>query len=85
MKKSGNLYTTWSVKKNSINSLPTVQISQGFVALFENNYVFYVCGEDLYHRCFNSVYHVRIVSKPDIDVVFATNYCFQIIETGFAE
>jgi hypothetical protein len=84
MKKSGKLAYHVVISNNAVNSVPKVQISQGFVA-FENNYVFSVSSEDLYHRCFNSVYHVRAVLQPNIDIVFATNYCFQIIETGFAE
>jgi hypothetical protein len=47
--------------------------------------VFSVSGENILHRCFNSVYYVRTVLKPDIDAVFVNDFCIQIIETGFAE
>jgi hypothetical protein len=47
--------------------------------------VFSVFGEDLQHRCFRKEDYVEPVTQPDIDAVFANNYCIQIIETGFAE
>jgi hypothetical protein len=57
--------------------LPTVQISQGMVALFEKIYdgepiltVFSV----LHHRCFNSMYYVRTTSQSNANAVFANNY-----------
>jgi hypothetical protein len=65
MKKSGKLAYHVVNSNNAVNSLPKVQISQGFVA-FENNYVFSVSGEDLYHRCFTSVYYVRTVNRSPI-------------------
>jgi hypothetical protein len=59
------------------------QKSQGFVAPFETIYdgvpivaVLSVSGEDLQYRCFSKVNYVKV------DAVFATNYHFQIIETG---
>ncbi len=67
---------------NAINSLPTVQISQGIVVLFEKIYdgeqiltVFSVSGKDIHYRCFYSVYYV---SWSDIDAVFANNYCILV-------
>jgi hypothetical protein len=36
--------------------------------------VFSVFGEDLHHRCFNSVYYVRTTSQPNANAVFANNY-----------
>jgi hypothetical protein len=46
--------------------------------------VFSVFGEDLQYRCFSKLHHMSTVSQSDIDAVFASNYCIQIIETGFA-
>jgi hypothetical protein len=76
---------------SSIGEVPLsrVQTSRGFIALFEKISdgepvltVLSVIGEDLQHRCFSTVYYVKIVIEPDIDAVFANKYHFQIIETG---
>jgi hypothetical protein len=49
----------------------------GIVAFFEKIYdreailiVFSESGENILHRCFNSVSYVRTVLQPDIDDVF---------------
>jgi hypothetical protein len=66
VKKSGKLAYHVVNSNNAVNSLPTVQISQGSVALFENNYIFSVSGEDLYFRCLHSLYYVRTVNRSPI-------------------
>ncbi len=75
-----------------IDSLPTLQISLGIVALFEKNYDgeliftdFSNTGESVQYRYFNVLYYVSTVSQPYIDAMLGNNYCSQRIETGFAE
>ncbi len=60
MKKSGKLACDVVNSNIAIGSLPTLQISVGMVALFEQIYyevpiltVFSNIGEDLQYRCFN--------------------------------
>jgi hypothetical protein len=60
----------------AIGSLPTLQISQGIVALFEKINdgepiltAFSNIGEDVQYRCFNKVYDVKRVSQPDTSVI----------------
>ncbi len=76
----------------AIGSLPTLQTLHGLLALFEKIYYggsiftdFLNIGEDVQYRCFNSVYDVKSVPQPDTIALLGINYCFQIIETGFAE
>jgi hypothetical protein len=94
MKQSGKLACNVVDSNIAIDSLPTVQISPGIVALFEMIYDgeliftdFSSIGEDVQYRCFNVLYYVSTVSQPDIDAVLVNNYriVWQIIETGFAE
>jgi hypothetical protein len=75
---------------NAINSLPTLQISLGIVAIFEKIYydgepiftIFPNIGEGLQHQCFSNV---RSVPQPDINAALGNNYCLQVLETWFAE
>jgi hypothetical protein len=60
MKKSAKLACHVANSNIAIGSLPTLQISLGFVALFEKIYyevpiitVFSNIGEDVQYRCFN--------------------------------
>ncbi len=69
----------------AIDSLPTLQISVGIIALFEKIYdaepIFTVIsniGEDVQYRCCNYVYDVRSVSQPDTMPVLGNNYWFQM-------
>jgi hypothetical protein len=68
-------------QNNAINSLQTIQIPQGIVALFEKIYdaepiltVFSNIGEDVSYRCFNEGYYVKSVSQPDTMPLFGNNY-----------
>ncbi len=85
------MYRSRFKHRYGIDSLPTVQISPGNVALLEMIYDgeliftdFSSVGEDVQYRCLNVLYYVSTVSQPDIDAVLVNNYCLQIIETGFA-
>ena len=60
MKKSVKLAGHVANSNIAIGSLPTLQISLGFIALFEKIYyevpiltVFLYIGEDVQYRCFN--------------------------------
>jgi hypothetical protein len=86
MEKSRKFACHLVYSNNAINSLPTLQISLGIVAIFEKIYdgepIFSNIGEGLQHQCF---YNVRSVPQPDINAALGNNYCLQIIETWFAE
>ncbi len=63
----------------AIDTLPTLQISVGIIALFEKIYdgdpIFTVIsnnGEDVQYRCFNLVYDVKSVSQPDTIALWET-------------
>ncbi len=92
MKKSRKLSCHVANSNITVDSLPTLQISVGFIALFEKIYdgepiltVISNIGEDVQYRCFNQVYYVRSVSQPDTMPLLGYNNCSQITETGFAE
>jgi hypothetical protein len=76
MKKSGKIASHVLNSNNAINSLPTLQISPGIIALFEKIYdevliltVFSNIGEDVQYRCFNKVRYVKSVSQPDLQTI----------------
>jgi hypothetical protein len=65
----------------AIDSLPTLQLSLGFIALFEKIYdgkpiltVISNIGEDVQYRCFNLVYYVKIVTQPDTLPLLENNH-----------
>jgi hypothetical protein len=82
--------TTWKLAcnvgnlNNTINSLPTLQISLGIVALFEKIYggepiitVFPVIWEDVHYNtvvCVKYVYEVKSVSAPEILSTLGYNF-----------
>ncbi len=67
MEKSGKLACHMANSNNAINSLPTLQISLGIVAIFEKIdegepifTIFSNIGEGLQHQCFNNVRSVSL-------------------------
>jgi hypothetical protein len=65
----------------AINSLPTLQISLGIVALFEKIddgqpilTVFSNIGKDVQYLLFKEGYYVKSVSQPDTKPLFGNNY-----------
>ncbi len=89
MKKSGKFAFHVVYSNVAIDSLPTLQIPLGIVALFEKIYdgepiltIFSNIGEDVQYRCFNEGYYVKSVSQPNTMPLFENNYCLQIIDTG---
>ncbi len=72
--------------------MPTLLTSHGLLALFAKIYYgeliftdFSNIGEDVQYRCFKQVYGLKSMPQPDTIALLGINYCFQIIETGFAE
>ena len=63
----------------AIDTLPTLQITVGVIALFEKIYdgepIFTIIsnnGEDVQYRCYNIVYDVKSVSQPDTIALLGT-------------
>ena len=72
MKKSVKHACHAANSNNALDSLPTLQISLGIIALFERIYdgepivtVISNIGEYVKYRCFNKVYDVKRVTQPD--------------------
>jgi hypothetical protein len=66
----------------AIDSLPTLQISLGIVALFEKIYdgepiltVISNIAEEVQYRCFNEVYDIKSVSQPDTMPILESIVC----------
>ncbi len=79
--KSGKLACHMVNSNIAIDSLPTLRISLGNVALFEKIYyevpiltVFSSIGKDVLYHCLNYVYDVKSVSQHDTMPIFANNY-----------
>ncbi len=73
MKKSRSLACHVINSDSAINSMPTVKIALGIVALFEKIYhgdpiltVFSVIREEVQDRRFSSVYDVKSILQPDV-------------------
>ncbi len=81
MKKSRKLASHMLISNNAINSLPTLQILLGIVALFEKIYdegpiltVFSNIREDAQYPCFSEVYDLKSLSPSDTMPLFGNNY-----------
>jgi hypothetical protein len=92
MKKSVKLSCHVVNSNIAFGSLPTLQTSQGIVALFEKIYdgepiltIVWIIGEDVQYHSFNLMYDVKSVSQPDTIPILENNYRLHIIETGLAE
>jgi hypothetical protein len=81
MKKSRKLACHVANLNIAIDTLTTLHISVGLIALFKKIYdgepIFTVIsniGEDVKCRCFNKVYDVKSLSQPDTMPLFESNY-----------
>ncbi len=94
--KSGKLVCHEVTSNIAIDSLPTLQMSLGIVALFEMIYdgepiltVFSNIWDavSVQYRCFNEGYDGKVCRRSQTDTmpILGNNFCLQMIETGFAE